>query len=211
MAAPERPSQRTFLIRRLIVLALAAVLIWAIVAGVSAVAHWVGGLFGGAKPGVAASAGADSAVAKTTTGALQYTTCMPKGIDLLAVVGDGSKPQSTFAAASNPKFWFVITNTSQKPCYFNVGTAVQNYKVTSGSETIWTNTQCKSAVSNYRMLLQPGNATTSPALTWDRVHSSTTGCDRASGQSAVAGGGASYHLQVAVNGLSSNDVQFILN
>lgn len=211
MAAPQQPSKRTFLIRRLIVLAIAAGLIWAIIAGISAVANWVGGLFGGAKPAATASAGANNTGSATKTGTATYTTCMPKGISLMAVVDDGSKPQSTFAAGTSPKFWFVITNTSQKPCYFNVGTSAQNYKVTSGSETIWTNTQCKSAVSNYRMLLQPGNATTSPVLTWDRVHSSSTGCDKASGQSAATGGGASYHLRVAVNGVSSNDVQFILN
>jgi hypothetical protein len=210
MAAPQGPSPRTYLVRRIVALVIVVGLIALIVAGVSAVANWVGGLFGTPKPGVTVSAGADAAKANPAASGT-YTTCMPKGIGLMAVVGDGAKPQSIFAAATSPKFWFVITNTSQKPCYFNVGTAAQVYKVTSGSETIWTNSQCKSAVSNYRMLLQPGVATTASPITWDRVHSSATGCDRASGQSAAIGGGASYHLQVNLNGVASNDVQFILN
>ena len=209
--ARQQPTRRTYLIRNLVALAIVVGLIWGIVAGVTAVANWVGGLFGGAKPGVTASAGADAANATTGNAATKFTTCMPKGLDLMAMVGDGAKPQSVFAAGSNPKFWFVITNTSDKACYYNVGTAAQVYKVTSGAETIWTNADCKSAVSNYRMLLQPGVATTSPALTWGRVRSGAAGCDAAAGMGAVTGGGASYHLKVAVNGFTSNDVQFILN
>lgn len=210
--ARQEPTKVTYLIRNLVALAIVAGLIWGIVAGVMAVAGWVNGLFGGAKPGVVATAGSDSANASTKGSAnTKYTTCMPKGLDLMAMVGDGVKPVSVFAAASNPKFWFVITNTSDKACYYNVGTAAQVLKVTSGAETIWTNTDCKSAVSNYRMLLQPGVATTAPPITWGRVRSSSTGCDAASGQSTVTGGGASYHLQVTVNGFASNDVQFILN
>ncbi|MEN9715342.1 MAG: hypothetical protein RJA35_809 [Actinomycetota bacterium] len=211
MAAPETPSKRTFLIRRLVALAVVVGLIWAVVAGVTAVVGWVGGLFGGSKPAVTASAGTSAGNDSANAASAKYTTCMPKGIDLMAVVGDGSKPQSSFAAATSPKFWFVVTNTSDKPCYYNVGTKAQVYKVTSGSETIWSNADCKAAVSNYRMLLQPGVSTTSPAITWDRVHSSATGCDRASGQGIATGGGASYHLQVTLNGVASNDVQFILN
>jgi hypothetical protein len=212
MPAPQQPSQRTFWIRRVIVLAIVVGIIWALVAVVSTAVGIVGGWFGASKAAASASAQANSASkAATDANGNAYTTCMPVGITVSAVVGDGSKPVSTFPSGSNPRFWFTVTNTGQKSCYFNVGTAAQTFQVTSGPEVIWTNTQCTTARTDYRMLLQPGVATNANPIVWERVHSSSTGCDTASGQSKATAGGASYHLQVTLNGVKSQDVQFILN
>jgi hypothetical protein len=208
----QQPSKRTFWIRRVVVLAILVGIIWGLVALVSGVVNTVGGWFGGNKPAVSASASANSGTKSATdANGNAYTTCMPVGISVSAVVGDGSKPLSLFPAASNPRFWFTVTNTGQKPCYFNVGTAAQTFQVTSGPEVIWTNTQCTTARTDYRMLLQPGVATNANPIVWERVHSSSTGCDAASGQTKATGAGASYHLQVTLNGVKSQDVQFILN
>ena len=203
--ANQVPSKRTYLIRRLIVLAALIAIIWAVVALIGAALGAIGGMF--AKP----NATNTSASNTSANGSQNYTTCMPKGLALLAVVGDGSKPQGSFAAGVNPKLWFTITNTSDKPCYLNVGTAVQNFTVTSGAEKIWSNSDCKSTTSNFRMLLSAGKSTPSTPIAWERVRSSSTGCDLASGQAKAIGGGASYHLQVKLGSLASNDVQFILN
>jgi hypothetical protein len=218
--ANQAPTPRTYLIRRLVLLAVVIGIIWGIVAVIGAAVGAIQGAF--AKPSPSSSqsqpsngAGANGTGSKSGSGAgansgENYTTCMPDGLSLLAVVGDGSKPQSSFAAGSNPKLWFTLTNTSGKPCYFNVGTAAQQFSVTSGSEKIWSTSDCKAAKSNYRMLLQPGAANASTPITWARVRSSSTGCDAASGQSAAIGGGASYHLTVKLGPVTSNDVQFIL-
>lgn len=212
MATPRQqgPSNRTYLIRRIVVLVLLIAVVWGLIALVSGAVHAVGGWFGGSKPSASASA-AGNAAPTNADGTPKYTTCMPAGLDVQAVVGDGTKPTSTFAAGANPQFWFTLTNTSSKACYFNVGTAAQVFKVTSGSELIWSNSDCKSATTNLRLLLQPGVANNANPISWERVHSSSTGCDAASGQSKVTGGGASYHLQLVLNGIASNDVQFILN
>ena len=203
MAAPRRnqPTPRTFLIRRIVALVVVALLIWAIWAGVAAVVGFVSGLFGGnAKPAATASA--------ASGGQIKATTCMPKGINVMAVVGDGKQPVNSFASGVSPQFWFTVTNTSEKACYFNVGTKAQHFTVTSGSETIWSNMQCLSPKANYRMLLEPGAPQTAAPITWERVRSSSTGCDRASKQAGTAAG--FYHLQVDLNGVKSNDVQFEL-
>lgn len=199
--APQQPSPRTFLVRRLIALALVGLVLWGLVALIVGIVATVSGWFGGD------SKGTSNASQNPGT----YTTCAPASINLLAVVGDGTKPQTVFPKTQSPKFWFVITNTSDRPCYFNVGSRAQRFVVTSGSETIWTNSQCLGATSNYRMLLQPGVATTSTPISWGRVRSSASGCDAASGQASAAGGGASYHLKVTLTTVESNDVQFILN
>jgi hypothetical protein len=219
--ANQAPTQRAYLIRRLILLAVVIGIIWGIVALIGAAVGAIQGAFANPSPsssqgqpsngnganGTGTNSGGSGGGSNSST---HYTTCMPAGLSLLAVVGDGSKPQSSFAAGSNPKLWFTLTNTSGKPCYFNVGTAAQQFIVTSGSEKIWTTTDCKAAKSNYRMLLQPGAANASTPITWARVRSSSTGCDAASGQSAAIGGGASYHLTVKLGPVTSNDVQFIL-
>ena len=207
MSVPQnrRPSQRTFWIRRIVVLALLVGIVWGLIALIGGAVNAVGSWFGGSKPAASVSAGTQAG------GSVKYTTCMPAGLSLQAVVGDGSSPSSTFASGANPKFWFTLTNTSTKPCYFNVGTAAQVFKVTSGSEVIWSNSDCKSPTTNLRMLLDPGVANNANPISWERVHSSSSGCDAASGQSKAVGGGASYHLRIVLNGITSNDVQFILN
>lgn len=210
MAAPKRnqPSRRTFLIRRIIALVLVVLVVWAVWAAIAGVVGFVGGIFGSkAKPAASASSSV-AGTANTNAAGANATTCLAKGVSVLAVVGDGQKPVASFGKYSNPRLWFSITNNSQKPCYFNVGTKVQNFTITSGSETIWTNTQCLSPTSNARLLLQPATALTSPAIIWERVRSSATGCDAATKQLATAAG--YYHLNVTVNGVKSNDVQFEL-
>ena len=202
MSAPI-PSPRTLLIRRLIALAVVITLVALIWSGVSAVVGFVGGLFGGnAKPAVTASAGATS-----TTG---VQNCSVASVQISAFIGDGKKPMTVIAAALKPSLWFTVTNTSNTPCYFDVGTKAQNYKITSGSEVIWNNAQCdRAGDTNLPMLLQPGVVNTSPASVWERVRSSASGCG--AGQASVVGGGAYYHFVVTVNGVKSNDLQFQLN
>jgi hypothetical protein len=210
--ANQAPTPRTYLIRRLILLVVVVGIIWGIVALIGAAVGAIQGANAKPSPSSSQSQSSNGAGANgvgTNSGG-QYTTCLPDGLSLLAVVGDGAKPQSVFAAGNNPKLWFTLTNTSSKPCYFNVGTTAQQFTVTSGSEKIWSTTDCKAAKSNYRMLLQPGAANASTPITWARVRSSSTGCDAASGQSAAIGGGASYHLTVKLGPVTSNDVQFIL-
>lgn len=101
-------------------------------------------------------------------------------------------------------------NTSSKPCYFNLGSKVQFFKITSGSEVIWTSQDCdRSQDINARILLQPGVLQSSPVGEWYKVRSSATGCG--ADQKPVVTGGASYHIVAIVNGVTSNDVQFVLN
>lgn len=211
MATKQQPSQRTFWIRRIVFLVIVVALICGLVALVSSAVGAVTNLFGHGKASASTSVRAGTTTNGASNGQAQYTTCMPAGLSIQAVVGDGAKPQSTFSATETPKFWFTLTDTGTKPCYLNVGTAVQKFRVTSGSELIWSNSDCKSATTNTRILLQPGVANNSSPIAWGRVRSSSSGCDAASGQSKAVGGGASYHLQVILGNVSSNDVQFILN
>jgi len=207
MATPKHDPEleKKFRRRRITVLVIAALLIWGIWAGVSAVVSSVNAIFGG-KPQTGSSAAANGTSGSSST----PTTCLANGIEVTVFIGDGKSPKSSFSASETPQLWFNIVNTSDKACYFNVGSKVQTYKITSGSETIWTSGDCdRSQDINFRKLLAPGAVNSSPIGSWKKVRSSSTGCG--AGQQAVVAGGASYHLTVTVNGVTSNDVQFILN
>ena len=202
----NRASATTYRNRRiiaLVVLAVVVTIVWNIVAGI---VGFFSGIFNGgeAKPAATASAPANSGT---------LTDCAPGTVMVQANVGVDTTPQSVFAAKVKPSFWFTLTNTGSVACNFNAGTKVSFFTVTSGKEVIWDNKDCKSrATSDLDAIieLQPNTPMASPASTWDRVYSSSTGCD-ATTEKSVAGGGASYHLVATVNGIKSADIQFILN
>lgn len=199
----RRPDPSVYKRRRIIALAVVAIIVvilWNIVA---AIAGFIGGIFGANTPDPLASTGT-----QVTAGA----ACAPGTVTLEAVVANASgSPQSSFATGVNPYFGYKITNNSSVDCTFDVGGAVTFFSVTSGDQTIWDSKQCdRTGLTNMPMLLKAGVPTASALSDWYRVYSSETGCGAE--QAAVAGGGASYHLTASVNGvISTNSVQFLLN
>lgn len=202
----NRPSASTYRNRRivaLVVLALVVVIVWNVVAGI---VGFFSGIFNGgaAKPAATASA-------PVTPGAL--AECAPGAVMVQANVGVDTTPQTVFAAKVKPSFWFTLTNTGSVACNFNAGTKVSFFTVTSGKEVIWDNKDCKTRATSdadYMIALEPATPIAASPSVWERVYSSSTGCD-ATTEKPVAGGGASYHLVATVNGIKSPDVQFILN
>ena len=178
--------------RRVLAIVLLALAVWAIF-GISS-------LFTGG-----------SSTANPSQSASAITTCDPKNVEVQAIIGDGTSPKAAFAAGENPQIWWSVTNLGSVACNFNVGAKVQFFTITSGNETIWSSKDCdRSQDTDVNLTLQPGEIQQSPASSWLRVYSSSTGCGAE--QNPVPAGGASYHLVVEVNGVkSANDVQFLLN
>ena len=201
---PNRPSAATFKRRRIIALAVLATLIIIIWAVVSAIASWFGATFGGdttptpmATDGTAITAGA---------------ACAPADLSIVGLVTNAAgSSQSAFSAGINPYFGYQITNNAAADCTFDVGALNTFYKVTSGTETIWTSEQCdRTTLTSMPIVLKAGQAASSPLSDWFRVYSSVKGCGPE--QNPVKGDGASYHLDVSVGGVSAKDtVQFLLN
>lgn len=194
----RRPSKRVFLIRRLIVLAVLIGLIAAIWAGVAAAVNAVQGFFGGTGSSTAAEGTSD--VCKT-----ENISLVPK------VTNSGGSDQAAFDSGINPFFSYTVTNIGDKDCSFDVGNAGTYYKVTSGSETIWSSENCdRTGLTASLVTLKPNEPMTAPLGEWYRVKSSSSGCG--ADQEPVTAGGASYHLSVEVGIAKSKDtVQFILN
>lgn len=192
--------------RRIGALVVLVLVVWLLISLISAVFGWVGHLFnpGGSTPSTSQSA-SPSAEASGAVAA-----CAPGVVTVNAVIGDGKTAFSSFAPGVNPKLWFTLTNTGRVACTFNVGSAVQFFTITSGAETIWTSKQCdRSKDTDAIIKLDPSVALKSNPSPWVRVRSSDSGCG--ANQTQAIAGGASYHVKAEVNGVISNDVQFILN
>ncbi len=201
---PNRASAATFRRRRIIALAVLAALIIIIWAVVSSIASWFGATFGGD--------GTPTPMATDGSSITAGTACAPADISVVGIVANAAgSSQSAFASDINPYFGYQITNNSAADCTFDVGALTTFYKVTSGTETIWTSEQCdRTTLTAMPMVLKAGQMTPSDLGEWFAVYSSVKGCG--SEQNKVKADGASYHLDVSVGGVSAKDtVQFLLN
>ncbi|MDY0907878.1 hypothetical protein [Microbacterium sp. CFBP9034] len=119
--------------------------------------------------------------------------------------------QESYAADQNPAFSIRLTNNGAADCTLNVGTSVQAFTVTSGSDPWWRSTDCQSEPSDMVVLLEAGQSVTSAApLVWDRTRSAVGTCGDET-RPRAPGGGSSYHLSVEIGGIASTEsAQFLL-
>jgi hypothetical protein len=155
------------------------------------------------------SAPADpTATASSTPAATESTSavdCDPAKLTLEAVTD-----KSSYAAGENPQVGFSIKSTMTEPCLVEVGSDIQEYVITSGSDTIWNSKHCQSEAKARSEILQPGVPVPSVLIEWERTRSATDTCE--SDRPVVTAGGASYHLEVSVGDLTSESTkQFLLN
>ena len=151
--------------------------------------------------------------AASTAGAGE--ACAPGAVVVKPFVTDKTltDARQSFGPSETPYFGFSLTNTGVVDCTFNVGSAQQFYTVTSGAEIYWSSKDCdRSGTLDMMKVIKVGETLSSQPTSWDRVRSSTTGCNAASGQAAVPAGGATFHLNVSVAGVLSEPGQgaFIL-
>lgn len=145
-----------------------------------------------------------SSAAAGTGGTGTAAACDPGTINLTAVTDAAS-----YAAGSQPQISMNIMNQGSAPCTYDVGTAAQEYIITSGNDRIWDSKDCQTAPASTPAVLQPGVPVTTTPFAWDRTRSSTTTCSGS--RPAVVAGGASYHLGVKLGAsTSSATVQFVL-
>jgi len=133
------------------------------------------------------------------------TSCAPDQLTIEAVTD-----KTEYAEGEHPELSVTITNTGGSPCTLNAGTAAQVFTVTSGDEAYWTSTDCQTSPSDAEITLEPGDPISSSVpIIWDRTRSSTDTCDGP--REAVPADGASYHLDVTVDGIpSTTSKQFML-
>ncbi|MEY4647718.1 MAG: hypothetical protein RL009_134 [Actinomycetota bacterium] len=201
MAAPRRNSRnlspQIYRRRRIVVLVIVGLLLWGIIAGVSAVFGWVGSML---NPTPSASP------SQTVT---EGQPCASGDVQVVANVGNAEGGDiEAFATGQNPYLWFKITNIGTVSCTFDAGPAVQFFEIKSGNDLIWDSHNCdRTGLDSQVLTLEPGAPQASPPVAWLRVRSSSTGCGV--GQEPVNPG--AYTLVAEVNGVLSDKNQFLLN
>lgn len=155
--------------------------------------------------GSAASAAAAPSASASAAASGSGSTCSADQITLAAVLD-----KTAYGPTEDPKIAMSITNTGSDACHMDLGSAQQVLTISSGDEQYWSSKDCQTNGTNQDVTIKAGQTLTTPSITWDRTRSSTTTCD--SSRPAVTGGGASYHLLVAVGDLKSEkSAQFVLN
>jgi hypothetical protein len=130
--------------------------------------------------------------------------CDPSDVQLVPVTDAGS-----YAPEAIPQISMTITNVGADPCTFDVGTAAQEYIITSGADRIWSSRDCQTEGTEDVRVLEPGQELATTPFPWDRTRSSTDTCTAE--RPAVIGNASSYHLSVIVGESESADTrQFIL-
>jgi hypothetical protein len=139
----------------------------------------------------------------TSTSVGNAKACDPAKVTVTAALDSNS-----YAAGVNPALSFALKNTSPTACTFSAGSDVQEFHIVSGDELIWNSKDCQTGAVAATVVLQPFVPFAGSSLSWDRTRSAADTCNVARDQ--VIAGGASYHLIVIVNGVQSDDPQFIL-
>ncbi|MCU1477371.1 MAG: hypothetical protein JWQ64_2064 [Subtercola sp.] len=160
------------------------------------------GVTDAAAPGAAAGTPAPTPAPTNADGS---EACAAGNITVTAITDSND-----YSSGSQPMLSFSIVNTGSQPCTINAGTSQQVYTITSGTEVYWLSTDCQTGASDTLAMLAPGKTVTSTPFAWSRNRSSKDSCDQAA-STPVPAGGASYHLNVSVDGIqSAQSAQFIL-
>ena len=151
--------------------------------------------------------GSSSSAPKSSASAApgEPAACSDDQIELTPVLD-----KSIYGPTEDPRVAMSIKNTGSDDCHTDLGSAQQVLTISSGDEQYWSSRDCQTGGTNQDVTIKAGQELTTPAIEWDRTRSSTTTCD--SSRPSVTAGGASYHLQVAVGDLESEEsAQFVLN
>lgn len=155
---------------------------------------------GGSTPGPTDA----STPAPVGTNPAEAAACDPAKITVEGVVSDNS-----FEAGEIPMLSLVVKSTATSPCTIQAGSDVMEFRITSGSELIWSSTHCQSDAQSQDRVLTPGVPVSTPPIAWDRTRSDPDTCGTE--REPVIAEGASYHLTVILGDHeSSNDTQFLL-
>ncbi|KDA06866.1 hypothetical protein DC31_07765 [Microbacterium sp. CH12i] len=116
----------------------------------------------------------------------------------------------TYPAGSLPQLSIALTNTGSADCTIDVGSATQVFTVSSGDDVWWRSTDCQQDPSSMVVTLAAGQTVSSAApVVWDRTRSDVNTCADEN-RPRAAGGGASYHVAVAIGGFEARATQQIL-
>lgn len=151
-------------------------------------------------PSPSASAGATDATGESDGGA----ACDPATLSVEAITD-----ATSYEPGVIPQLSFTLKSRQTEPCTVEAGSDLQEFRITSGEEVIWSSRDCQTDEQPAVITLEPGVPLQSPTIPWDRTRSAPDTCDVP--REPVVAGGASYHLSVIIGDLESAETkQFLL-
>ena len=141
----------------------------------------------------------------TFTSAAGGEACNPGQIAIAAITDSNS-----YASGVQPALSMSITNIGSAPCTFDVGTAAQEYIITSGTDRIWSSKDCQTGAVANPVVLAPGVEQRTTPFAWDRTRSSTDTCNTTRPAAVSGPDGPTYKLQVKLGTLESTQTAFRL-
>lgn len=152
-----------------------------------------------ARPGAGDSAPTPVPSASATPTASAAEACDPTKITVEGVVD-----ATSYDAGVQPQMSLVVKSTAVEPCTIDAGSDVQEFRITSGDELIWTSKDCQSSAEPRVQVLKPGVPVSTTPIAWDRTRSSVDTCGAADRAQVIAGG-ATYRLGVTLGAISSTE------
>lgn len=202
-AAVYRRRRLVFFFGVLLVLALAAVAVWAVIAQ-----PWASEPSPAETTHSAAPTPQDSstptpdetAPSSSPSPSAQETAEGAPPCTAADVRVDAVTDADAYPAGELPELSISLANTGTTDCTIDVGSATQVFTVTSGSDVWWRSTDCQENSSSMVVTLAAGQTVSSAEpVVWDRTRSNVDTCAE-SNRPRAPGGGASYHVSVAIGG-----------
>jgi hypothetical protein len=169
------------------------------------------------RPGQTPSAGPSNSPSPSTSGSPSGTptptftsaaggeACNSGQIAIAAITDS-----NTYASGVQPALSMSITNIGAAPCTFDVGTAAQEYIITSGTDRIWSSKDCQTGAVANPVVLAPGVEQRTTPFAWDRTRSSTDTCNTTRPAAVAGPDGPTYKLQVKLGDIESTETAFRL-
>ncbi|MET1086333.1 MAG: hypothetical protein ABWY04_04305 [Arthrobacter sp.] len=114
------------------------------------------------------------------------------GCEQNLVTVTASTDKTAYAAGENPLLTLKVTNGNRVPCEINIGTSQMEFLVTSGSDRIFSSTDCQADATDLVKTIAPGQSETAN-FPWQR-NRTVQGCTPIE---AKPGAGGAYYVFTA--------------
>ena len=204
---PARKAISPVYRRRRLFVGAALLLVIAVAFGGFAAASNV--LSGPSGPGAAATPSGQATAAAPTPEAIASPSALPtgNGCEQNLVTVTASTDKSAYAAGENPLLTLKVTNGNKVPCEVNMGTSQMEFLVMSGSDRIFSSTDCQTDDTDLIRTIAPGQSETAN-FPWSR-NRTVQGCAPVS--ATPGAGGAFYVFTARLASKTSPKAVFQLN
>ncbi|MET1035236.1 MAG: hypothetical protein ABWX68_08385 [Arthrobacter sp.] len=121
-----------------------------------------------------------------------------------AVTVEARTDQSSYGAQENPVLEMTIVNNGDASCALNVGTSQQEFAIVSGSDRIFSTSDCLAEATDVGVVVEPGQRETA-RFTWERVRSAP-GCKEVAAKPRPG----TYVFTAKLGDVASNKASFTL-